>query len=67
MKIAMGCDHGGIHLKEHIKKYLIGKGIEVVDRIATTEVNGEKPKTDEVIESITIDTKGFEYPEPVKQ
>ena len=31
MKIAMGCDHGGIHLKEHIKKYLIGKGIEVVD------------------------------------
>lgn len=43
------------------------EGIEVVDRIATTEVNGEKPKTDEVIESITIDTKGFEYPEPVKQ
>ena len=22
MKIAMACDHGGFHLKEHIKKYL---------------------------------------------
>ena len=26
MKIAMACDHGGFHLKEHIKKYLEDKG-----------------------------------------
>ena len=31
MKIAMACDHGGFHLKEHIKKYLTEKGIEIVD------------------------------------
>ena len=30
MKIAMACDHGGFHLKEHIKKYLTEKGIEIV-------------------------------------
>ncbi|MDD4721683.1 MAG: ribose 5-phosphate isomerase B [Acidaminococcaceae bacterium] len=31
MKIAMGSDHGGIHLKEHIKTYLLKKGFEVED------------------------------------
>jgi len=31
MKISMGCDHGGYALKEHIKKYLIDQGHEVVD------------------------------------
>jgi ribose 5-phosphate isomerase B len=31
MKISMGCDHGGYNLKEHVKKYLIGLGHEVVD------------------------------------
>ena len=31
MKISMGCDHGGYLLKEHVKKYLTGKGHEVVD------------------------------------
>lgn len=43
MKIAMGCDHGGIHLKEHIKKYLIGKGIEVVDHGTYTEDSCDYP------------------------
>jgi ribose 5-phosphate isomerase B len=31
MKIAIGCDHGGFELKEEIKKYIEGKGAEVVD------------------------------------
>ena len=31
MKIAMGSDHGGYLLKEHIKKYLTDKGHEIVD------------------------------------
>ncbi|CUU45332.1 ribose 5-phosphate isomerase B [Clostridium beijerinckii] len=31
MKIALGCDHGGINLKGAIKKYLISKNIEVED------------------------------------
>ena len=44
------------------------EGIEVVDRIANVKRDGsDKPLTDEVIESITVDTKGFDYPEPVKQ
>ena len=31
MKIAIGSDHGGVHLKEHIKNYLIKKGFAVED------------------------------------
>jgi ribose 5-phosphate isomerase B len=31
MKIALGCDHGGFHLKEAIKKDLDANGYEVVD------------------------------------
>lgn len=29
--IAIGSDHGGYELKEHVKKYLMDKGIEVKD------------------------------------
>ncbi len=31
MKIGIGADHGGYELKEEIKKFLEGKGVEVVD------------------------------------
>ncbi|WP_026893500.1 ribose 5-phosphate isomerase B [Clostridiisalibacter paucivorans] len=31
MKIAIGSDHGGLELKEHVKKYLLDKGVDVVD------------------------------------
>lgn len=31
MKIALGCDHGGVKLKETIKKYLISKNVTVKD------------------------------------
>ena len=43
MKIAMGCDHGGFHLKEHIKKYLQDKGIEVVDHGTYSEDSVDYP------------------------
>ena len=31
MRIAMGSDHAGFDLKEHLKEYLQGKGHEVID------------------------------------
>jgi ribose 5-phosphate isomerase B len=31
MKIAIGCDHAGFELKEDLRVYLEGKGVEVVD------------------------------------
>ena len=31
MKIAIGCDHGGVELKEEIKKYLFEAGYETKD------------------------------------
>ena len=43
MKIAMACDHGGFHLKEHIKKYLEDKGIEVVDHGTYSEDSVDYP------------------------
>jgi len=27
----MGCDHGGLELKNNLKVYLTGKGFEVID------------------------------------
>ena len=43
MKIAIGADHGGVHLKEHIKEYLKGKGIEVEDFGTTGEESVDYP------------------------
>jgi ribose 5-phosphate isomerase B len=31
MKIGIGSDHGGYELKEELKKYMLEKGIEVID------------------------------------
>ena len=39
----MACDHGGFHLKEHIKKYLEDKGIEVVDHGTYSEDSVDYP------------------------
>ena len=41
MKIAVGSDHGGIHLKNHIREYLTAKGIEVLDCGTYTEESTE--------------------------
>lgn len=43
MKIAIGSDHGGFHLKEHIKQCLQSKGIEVLDFGTFTEESVDYP------------------------
>ncbi len=43
MKIAMGSDHGGIHLKNHLKDYLTQKGYEVLDKGTYTEESCDYP------------------------
>ena len=44
----------------------VTSGMDVVDKIAAVATNpaNDKPLTDVVIESIRVDTKGFEYPAP---
>ena len=44
------------------------EGQEVVDAIATCQTGmNDKPSTPQVIKSITVDTFGIDYPEPVKK
>lgn len=43
MKIAMGSDHGGIHLKSHLKAYLEDKGYEIMDCGTYTEDSCDYP------------------------
>ena len=43
MKIAIGSDHGGIHLKNYLKDYLQGKGWEVLDCGTYTEDSCDYP------------------------
>lgn len=42
----------------------ITSGIEVVDDIVSVETTDEKPKEDQQIETMTVDTKGTDYDEP---
>lgn len=43
------------------------EGLDVIDKIASVKTgSNDKPLTDVVIESITVDTKGVTYGEPVK-
>ena len=43
MKIAIGSDHGGIHLKNYLKEYLQGRGWEVLDCGTYTEESCDYP------------------------
>ena len=43
MKIAIGSDHGGFHLKEHIKQYLQARDGEVLDFGTCTEESVDYP------------------------
>lgn len=44
------------------------EGMEVVDAIVAAERNNmDKPLEDEQIKTVEVDTKGFDYPEPVVQ
>ena len=61
MKIAIGSDHGGIHLKNHIKEYLENKGYEVVDHGTYTEDSCDYPDfAAKVCKDITSGASGAE-------
>ena len=46
---------------------MVMEGMDEVDRIAAVKTGAQdKPKDPQVIASITVDTKGVEYPEPEK-
>ena len=43
------------------------EGIDVVDKIAATKTGwGDKPLTPQIMNKVTVDTQGVEYPQPKK-
>ncbi len=61
MKIAMASDHGGYHLKEHLKKYLQEKGIEVIDHGTYSEESVDYPDfAEKLCSDITSGASGAE-------
>ena len=43
------------------------EGMDVVDRIASTKTGwGDKPLTPQIMQKVTVDTQGVEYPAPKK-
>ena len=43
------------------------EGMDVVDAIADTKTGfGDKPKEEQRMKKVTVDTFGVEYPEPIK-
>ena len=61
MKLAIACDHGGFHLKEHIKKYLTEKGIEIVDHGTYNEDSVDYPDfAEKLCKDITSGESGAE-------
>jgi peptidyl-prolyl cis-trans isomerase B (cyclophilin B) len=38
--------------------------MEVADAIVSGESDGEKPSEDQVMETVEVDTKGYDYPAP---
>ena len=45
---------------------LMTEGADVLDAIANVKVQGSSPVEPVIIESVTVDTKGIDYPEPDK-
>ena len=46
---------------------MVTEGMDVVDRIAATKTGmNDKPKTDQRMKTVTVDTFGVDYPEPEK-
>ncbi len=43
MKIAIGADHAGFHLKEHVKEKLVSLGHEVVDKGTNSDESTDYP------------------------
>ena len=43
MKLLMGSDHGGIHLKKHLAGYLTAKGYEIIDVGTDSEASCDYP------------------------
>ncbi|WP_249869981.1 peptidylprolyl isomerase [Oceanobacillus saliphilus] len=44
----------------------VTEGMEVVDAIVAQETAGEKPLEDQIMKTVEVDTKGYDYPEPNK-
>ena len=69
MKISIGSDHAGYNLKEHIKKYLVQKGYEIIDEGTDTtdsvdypdfgKAVGERVSSKEVDKGIVICGSGI--------
>lgn len=49
MKIAIGSDHAGFKLKEHIKAFLFQKGFEVLDKGCNSEESCDYPDFGELV------------------
>ena len=46
---------------------MVTEGMDVVDRIAATKTNfSDKPKVDQRMKKVTVETFGVDYPEPEK-
>jgi len=45
----------------------VTEGLETVDKIAETATDrGDRPYEDQVMKTVTVDTMGVDYPEPIK-
>ncbi|MFZ7133020.1 MAG: ribose 5-phosphate isomerase B [Eubacteriales bacterium] len=49
MKIALGSDHGGFHLKEIVKEYLIKNNYEVLDKGTYSTASVDYPDIGEIV------------------
>ncbi|OQY41440.1 MAG: ribose 5-phosphate isomerase B [Fusobacteriia bacterium 4572_74] len=57
MKIAIGSDHGGFELKEKVKKFLTGKGYEVLDLGCNSIDSVDYPKYGRIVGEAVVEKK----------